>query len=114
MIRTALDDIGAVLSLLLTLATAPSAQAPALQPPPCASRAALDDLLARSASAFNARDAVQGLALLRQAFDRATVDECVLERAEALRQLAIAFSAVGTLVEAISQTDPWCPCNPWP
>jgi CHAT domain-containing protein/tetratricopeptide (TPR) repeat protein len=93
-IRTALDAVGAVLSLVLTLAAAPSTHAPArplqFPSPPCTSRAALDDLLARSASAYNARDAVQGFALLRQAFDRATVDDCVLERAEALRRLAIA------------------------
>ncbi len=63
---------------------------PAAQPPPCSSRAALDDELARSAAAFAARDAALGLRLLQQAFDRATTDGCVLERAEALRRLALA------------------------
>jgi len=52
----------------------------------------LDDELARSAAAFAARDADLGLKLLQQAFDRATVEGCVLERAEALRRLALADS----------------------
>ena len=43
-----------------------------------------------SATAFAARDADVGLKLLQQAFDRATADDCVLERAEALRRLALA------------------------
>ncbi len=59
-------------------------------PPPCSSRAVLDDELARSAAAFAARDAALGLKLLQQAFDRATADGCALERAEALRRLALA------------------------
>ena len=63
---------------------------PAAPAPPCSSRAVLDDVLARSATAFAARDAALDLKLLQQAFDRATADGCVLERAEALRRLALA------------------------
>ncbi len=98
MIRTALESVGAVLSVTLTLVLnlfftlvlSVSASELPLQPPACSSRAALDDRLARSADAFRARDAAVGLDLLRQAFDQATADGCVLERAEALRRLALA------------------------
>jgi CHAT domain-containing protein len=90
-IRTALESIGAVLVFTVTLAAcAAAAQPSAVQPPPCSSRATLDDLLARSADAYRARDAVQGMNLLRQAFDLATANGCVVERAEALRRLALA------------------------
>jgi CHAT domain-containing protein/tetratricopeptide (TPR) repeat protein len=58
--------------------------------PPCASASVLADLLNRSFAAYNAREATEGLLLLRQAFDRATADNCPVERAEALRRLAIA------------------------
>ena len=101
MIRTALERIGAVRSLVFTLAScacvvcalavrASASQPPAVQPPVCSSRAALEDLLARSAAAYSTRDGVEGLRLLRQAFDLATENDCVLERAEALRRLALA------------------------
>jgi CHAT domain-containing protein len=90
-IRTALEHVGAVLFLLVTLiGSAGASQLPPVQPPACSSRAALEDLLARSAAAFVARDAALGLRLLRQAYDLATADGCVLERAEALRRLALA------------------------
>jgi len=91
-IRTALESIGAVLFLILTLAAGANAAPHASQPPPCSSRDTLNDLLARSAGAYGARDVVQGMRLLRQAFDLATANGCVLERAEALRRLALADS----------------------
>ena len=62
----------------------------ASQPPVCSSRASLADRLARSADAYRVRDAPEGLRLLREAFDQATAEGCVLERAEALRRLALA------------------------
>jgi CHAT domain-containing protein/tetratricopeptide (TPR) repeat protein len=52
----------------------------------------LDDQLTQSAAAYVVRDATLGLKLLQQVFDRATTDGCVLERAEALRRLALADS----------------------
>ena len=83
-----------ILAVLFSSFCAPAlytfAAQPAAPAPPCSSRAVLDDELARSATAFAARDAAVGLKLLQQAFDRATADGCVLERAEALRRLALA------------------------
>ncbi len=91
MTRTALASVGAVLVFVVTSALcASAAQRAATQPPICSARGALDDLLARSADAYSTRDGVQGLRLLRQAFDLATANACVLERAEALRRLALA------------------------
>ena len=91
MIRTALESIGAVLFLIFTLITSAGAsQLTLAQPPVCTSRTTLDDLLVRSAAAFGARDAALGLRLLREAFDLATTAGCVIERAEALRRLALA------------------------
>jgi CHAT domain-containing protein/tetratricopeptide (TPR) repeat protein len=96
--RPALESIGAAVSLVLTLAlcalAAPlsAAQPPAPTPPVCSSRDTLDDLLSRSAAAFASRDSLLGLRLLQQAFDLATENRCVLERAEALRRLALADS----------------------
>ncbi len=76
-----------------------------MQPPACSSRAALDDRLARSADAYRTRDADLGLSLLRQAFDQATEDGCVLERAEALRRLALADSFALRYDEARQKLD---------
>ena len=91
MIRTALAFVGAVLVFVVTSSLCGSAAQTSVPPPPiCSSRGAVDDLLARSADAYGTRDAVQGLRLLRQAFDLATANACVLERAEALRRLALA------------------------
>jgi tetratricopeptide (TPR) repeat protein len=106
-IRTALESIGAVLVFIVTRAgvCASAAQTPATQPPPCSSRTALDDLLAPSAEAYGARDAVQGLRLLRQVFDLATANGCVLERAEALRRLALADSFALKYDEARQKLD---------
>ena len=109
MIRTALESVGAVLSVTLTLVSSlvlsASASELPLQPPACSSRAALDDRLARSAAAFRARDTAVGLDLLRQAFDQATADGCVLERAEALRRLALADSFALRYDEARQKLD---------
>jgi CHAT domain-containing protein len=102
-IRTAQQVVSAVrfiLGFLLTchaavglsgadLAPPAVAQAQVLPQPPCPSADILDNLLRRSYEAYSGRDAAQGLTLLRQAFDRATADKCPIERAEALRRLAL-------------------------
>jgi CHAT domain-containing protein/tetratricopeptide (TPR) repeat protein len=62
------------------------------QPPVCRSQADLEALLAASAAAYNSRDAARGLTLLTQAFNRATADDCVVQRAEALLRLSLADS----------------------
>ena len=120
MIRTAHERIGAVRSRVPTLTSlilvcalavcasaAPpsSVQLPAAQPPVCSSRATLEDLLARSAAAYSARDGAEGLRLLRQAFDLATESDCVLERAEALRRLALADDFTLKFAEARQKLD---------
>jgi CHAT domain-containing protein/tetratricopeptide (TPR) repeat protein len=90
---TALAAIGAVALCAMTAAgVMPGRQAPQSTSthPACASASELQDLLARSAEAYDARDAGPGFALLNQAFDLATSRNCVVERAEALRRLAMA------------------------
>jgi CHAT domain-containing protein/tetratricopeptide (TPR) repeat protein len=90
-IRSAFGAVGAVRLLIFALAFhAPAESAGASQPPVCTSRVTVENRLARSADAFRARDTVLGLSLLREAFDQASADGCVLERAEALRRLALA------------------------